>query len=481
MYCRIHPDTALRSWKDAPFAYYRRFEPYAKRLTPEEFECLLQCDAENDLSPEGTVGQLIERGLAEPCRKGEHPSEWSKLHSYDHRYVPAMNLMVTGKCNYNCRHCFNAADFSPLMSEWKLEDLCRLLDEAQGCGIHAITITGGEPMLHPHFMDILAEIMKRDMFVYELNTNGHFISGELLGQMKRNGCRPLMKISFDGIGFHDWMRAKKGAQEHALRAISECVEHGFRVKVQTQVNRVTYRSIPETVDCMEAMGVENLRLIRTTEGGRGALDKGKLCLSFEEYYEKMLALAKEYTGSEHRMLIEIWNFMVLYPEQHAYEIIPVICPEGKYRSSMPVCRDSMGMIAVNSEGDVLPCLQMGGTLKALGIQMENLHETSLSSIIKKGFHHDTVCLRVGEFRHMNDKCSSCRFFPYCCGGCRALGLAFSGKKADMLGADYSKCRFFENGWYDRITKTLSGWTNLSPMGTQEEQRYHQLEYLFSWP
>ena len=56
-----------------------------------------------------------------------------------------MNWMITGKCNYNCLHCFNASDNSPLMSEFTLEDAEKLLDEAQACGIKSVyTFVGAD-------------------------------------------------------------------------------------------------------------------------------------------------------------------------------------------------------------------------------------------------------------------------------------------------------------------------------------------------
>ena len=98
----------------------------------------------------------------------------------DNRYFPAMNWMITGKCNYNCLHCFNAADNSPLMAEFSLEEAEKLLDEAQACGINAFTITGGEPMCHKHFLPIMEGIYRRGMYVEELNTNGYYITQEIL-------------------------------------------------------------------------------------------------------------------------------------------------------------------------------------------------------------------------------------------------------------------------------------------------------------
>ena len=137
--------------------------------------------------------------------------------------------MITGKCNYNCIHCFNAADNAPLMSEWTMDEMNKLLDKARDCGINAFTITGGEPMLHKNFFEIIEGIYSRGIFVEELNTNGHFINMAALERLKSIGCVPLVKISFDGIGYHDWMRNHKGAEQTALEAISLCVENGSHI------------------------------------------------------------------------------------------------------------------------------------------------------------------------------------------------------------------------------------------------------------
>ena len=197
---------ALRGWKNIPFAFYMQGVRHAAELSAGEFFAMLLCDGDTDLEDSDMMRSLERRALIARCEKGDAPSEWSRYRRFDNIYIPAMNLMITGRCNFNCLHCFNAADNAPLMSEWDFDELCVLLDQARDCGINAFTLTGGEPMMHPRFMDIVREIMSRGMYVEKINTNGWFITQELLDQMKDAGCRPVMKISFDGLGSHDKMR-----------------------------------------------------------------------------------------------------------------------------------------------------------------------------------------------------------------------------------------------------------------------------------
>ena len=161
--------------------------------------------------------------------------------------------MITGKCNYNCLHCFNAANNAPIMTEWSFENAVDLLEQAQSCSIQSFTITGGEPMVHQRFMDIVREIYRRDMFIEELNTNGFFINQKVLDEFSEIGCDPLIKISFDGIGCHDWMRDRKGAEQRTIFAMQLCIDNGFKVMAQTQVHRRNLHTIFPTVQKLDSM------------------------------------------------------------------------------------------------------------------------------------------------------------------------------------------------------------------------------------
>ena len=467
MYYRINDTVALRGWKNIPYAYCLKDSVFAMPLSKRDFLALLLCDGKTELGPSEVLSSLEKRGFISACERGKEPSPWSRYIKYENTYMPKMNLMLTGKCNYNCLHCFNALDNAPLMGEWGFDELCDLLDQARDCGIHAFTITGGEPMLHPRFLDVLAEIAKRDMYVERLNTNGAFITQELLDRLRELGCCPIMKISFDGLGYHDWMRAHKGSQARTLAAIELCAQNAFEVRIQTQVNKKNLGSLYETVCLMEGLGASSVRLIRTSESDRWLLNAGDATLSFEGYFDSMLALAQRYAAEEHTMSLAIWQFLTLYPTEQAYAIQPVRCAGGEYNPKAPVCQGNRAMIAVSAEGEVLPCMQMSGYFAEHGMSYGNVHDTPLKELLSDGPYLEAVCRSLGELRCANTKCDSCRYFEQCCGGCRALGYLLSGEGMD--GSDLSKCLFFHGGWYERVCEAFPGWRNLTEIKNETEQ------------
>lgn len=458
----LNPNIALRSWRLIPYAYYIKGVRDAMGLQKEEFEFLLKCDGKTELEENSPIAEkLLDMRLIAPAKEGDELSEWQKYLGCDNRYFPAMEFAVTGKCNYNCLHCFNAADNAPGMSEWSLDEAKSLFEQAQKCGLNAITITGGEPMLHKDFFEIVEEIYKRGMYVPELNTNGHFINQAALDRLKSIGCRPIVKISFDGIGHHDWLRNREGAEEKALAAIRLCKENGLETWAQTNVHRRNIESILPTAKMLDEMGVDVMRIIRTSESPRWKENAGGACLDVNEYYEKMFGFAAEYIKEPHKMDVDIWQFLTIHPSHKTFRVRPVECAEGEYRDNLPVCRGNRGKIAVAANGNVYPCMQLSGLYDKRGEVFGNVKKDGLQPLLQKGKYLSEVCTTVKTLADNNPKCAACGYFKYCVGGCRALAQGLTG---DKLGSDPAKCVFFKSGYYEKITALFNGWANIKPIG-----------------
>lgn len=459
---QLKEQIALRSWWLVPYAYYRRGTRNAFGLKKEEFELLCRCDGQQELEESALLSALAERGLCAPCQGAGGLTPWQRPLACENRYFPAMNWMITGKCNYNCLHCFNAADNAPLMDEWSLAEAERLLDQARDCGINAFTITGGEPMLHRQFFEIMQGICERGMYVEELNTNGFFLDQQALDRLRSMGCLPLIKLSFDGLGHHDWLRNRQGAEADALRAIRLCRENGFQVMVQTNVHKRNLESMLPTIKRMEALGVNRMRIIRTTEAPRWVCNGGAYTLTLREYFDAMVALLARCKEELEYMELDIWQLLTFFPAQRSYRLRPVLCEAGTYRDTIPVCRGNRGMVAVAANGNVFPCHQMSGYYEQHSDSLGNVKREGLQKLLQSGRYLDEVCTTVGVLKARNQTCAACPYFPYCTGGCRAVALALTG---DKLGCDPSKCLFFRERYEKKIAEALRDYHNDTPIHT----------------
>src|SRR5215471_5878936 len=76
------------------------------------------------------------------------------------RHPILAHLIPIRRCNLSCKYCNEFDDFSaPVPLETMIERINRLAD--LGTGI--ITLSGGEPMLHPELDVLIRQIRRRDM------------------------------------------------------------------------------------------------------------------------------------------------------------------------------------------------------------------------------------------------------------------------------------------------------------------------------
>lgn len=448
----LNEKVALRSWKLIPHAYYIYGYKYAQKLDQELFELLSQCDGEKELAPSPALSKLEESGFIRQAKNGERWSDWSKVRSCDNRYFPALNWAITGKCNFNCKHCFMAADNAPMMGEFSWEECLELLDECERCGIQTITLTGGEPMLHPRFMDIVRECAKRRIHFAELNTNGSFLTEDILDEFKELGMDTEIKVSYDGVGHHDWLRGVPNAEEKALKAMRLAKDKGFKVRAQTNVHRGNLDVMYDTVALLDDIGVDEVRIIRTSESPRWVENAGNSTLGIIEYYDEMLKLVEKCIQSEFKISIDVWQYLRYCPTEGTYFFHPVQVGCSGYRDNIPACKGARGTIALSYNGEVYPCNQMSGTFSHMGISFGNVKKQPLHELLNSGKYLEQVTMPVSDILKENSVCQSCQYWKCCMGGCRAIALAFT---KDYRHYDPAKCVFFKGGYMQKADEVFA--------------------------
>ena len=435
----LNGNNALRSWWLVPGALIEKESTAVKGLSDEEFRLLKACDGIQEIPETPRLRELLEEGLIREAAPEDRLTPWQAAREYENRFFAGISWMITGRQYYNRDYRYNGGP----ENEWSWPEAERLMNEARDCGILFVDITGGEPMMHPRFPDILKGITDRGMYVREINTDGALITPDMLREMKQAGCTPEIRITFDGVGVHDRTCRREGAEKTALRSMEFCLDAGLQVMAQISINRRNLASVPATLERLDALGVQTARLIRTYEREN--------MLSTEEYFDGALKAVSQYAAGERRMKVAVWSMLQILPEENRC-LLPR--SQAAYRDSLPVCSECRGKVFIGSDGELAPCHHMLDWQRGKGISLGNVRHTRLQRLLQYGPFINSVCRTLGDLKQENGKCADCREFFRCRGGCRLSAALLTG---DQNGCDTACCLFYGNDYPARIAAALPGY------------------------
>src|SRR6266478_9088046 len=105
-----------------------------------------------------------------------------------------VHIIPMRRCNLDCGYCNEYDDVSKPVP---LEEMKRRLDLLANMGTSIITISGGEPLMHPDLDEVIRHIRRRGM-IAGLITNGFFLNKERIERLNEAGLEHL-QISIDNV------------------------------------------------------------------------------------------------------------------------------------------------------------------------------------------------------------------------------------------------------------------------------------------
>lgn len=201
---------------------------------------------------------------------------------------------ITTACNLKCSFCHRANFENEFYDYQNIEQTIGLLKE------HAITnviISGGEPLLHPHFFDIVRRL-REEKFEIDVCSNGVLFDDNKLVTL-RNFLSEI-SISLDGYepGRHDQMRGLKGSFEKTIINIKKLIEHGFDVHITTVVDSQFAGEIVKTVDFLNALGIKTVSFL-----GLIPIDSGENNIFHDDCQRKLIDQISEVRTKYPEMVI----------------------------------------------------------------------------------------------------------------------------------------------------------------------------------
>lgn len=455
---RLTQGCSLRGWLFNPYSLVRDDWYMPINLSVDEFNVLVCCDGESlfaDDEPDDVraiLTRFLEEGVIGECVEPDPIDETQGYRLYPCWRFNLVNWAITGRCNYNCRHCFAAADLNPMAAHPTTGQCLEFVRQLASCGIRHVWITGGEPLLRADFLQIARALADAGISIDDIGTNGSRITPELLDALEAMGHHPQFNISFDGLGHHDWLRGVPGAEERTLAAIELLKGRGYRVKVQYCLWDGNLGTLRETTVRLAGMGVDHLRPIRIVEAPRWKAAEYGHTLDYRAYCDLMLDYLDWYLGEDLPMELEVWSLLDYMPGSRQCRLIPVRRCSAARDRLQAVCGDARSMPFVASNGSLTLCNQISGWEAAHGVEHGNVYETPLAELLSDSPFTRQLLVTRAQVREHNPQCQMCEFASMCSCGCRAVALATTD---DLLAADPTQCVFFKGGYRERFTQVLS--------------------------
>lgn len=110
------------------------------------------------------------------------------------RHPIDVHLIPIRRCNLSCAYCNEYDNFSKPVPT---AEMIRRVDRLAALGTNIITISGGEPLLHPELEEIVRRIRHHRM-IAGLITNGYLLTAERIGRLNQAGLDHL-QISIDNV------------------------------------------------------------------------------------------------------------------------------------------------------------------------------------------------------------------------------------------------------------------------------------------
>lgn len=141
-----------------------------------------------------------------------------------------LNIYLTNACNLSCPHCFMKAG-RRLANELTAEEWLRVLREFKECGGKAVTLTGGEPTMHPGFATLVEQAHEMGLQLTVL-TNGILWTDDQIDRLSPSLAE--VQISIDGVDDASNAKVRQaGTFETLVRNVIRFSKNGVRVSVAT--------------------------------------------------------------------------------------------------------------------------------------------------------------------------------------------------------------------------------------------------------
>jgi MoaA/NifB/PqqE/SkfB family radical SAM enzyme len=344
-----------------------------------------------------------------------------------------LTVALTTECNLQCQHCWLEC---PRVDQYpdrvRVELLQKLLQEFVALGGEELCLTGGEPLTHPDWLDLLSVCCAQpEINRVILQTNGTLLNEQTVRALAGGVFHKLFfHVSLDGSSeaTHDLVRGP-GSLMRAMDGLRCLVAAGFGPKTTLAFTemRHNFAEIPQLLEIAEHLGVASVVGLPLIKSGCAEQSETALLPTREQY----LALLERFDSDD--------VFRARYEKFGRFCAIEWM--KGVSTSVHSGCR-FLEKPYVTAGGLLFPC----ALLQVNGFAGRGIYERSLAEVIMASLPLWSDLLQVSQARATGLACiESCAGGQHCAGGCLARAYLSDRKltaredRCELRQAIYSWC------------------------------------------
>lgn len=197
---------------------------------------------------------------------------------------------INSECNLGCLHCCEEAGESQPdeMNRKEIFNFCQQIVELK---IPYVALSGGEPLLHPNFLNI-CEFLRENDITLKVETNGEFIDERMAKRLARLKFRSV-QVSLDGAtaATHEKLRLS-GDWKKAIAACQILIKDEVNTEIVFVPTKFNIHEVGDVIDLAYSLGAYGVYTGKIMRIGRAAKNWEILSPSAGEY-ERFFAVLKE--------------------------------------------------------------------------------------------------------------------------------------------------------------------------------------------
>lgn len=308
----------------------------------------------------------------------EH-NQQDHVETIEPRKLHSLVLEVTSRCNNTCLHCYTDSGPNTPKSFIPHERWLSVISEARKSGASSIQIIGGEPLLYPHWRELVLKARDESFESIEIFTNATLITDSDIEFFKSNNVIISTSIYAGNAEIHDKVTLNPGSFDKTMLSIKKILAAALPLHVYSVIMNINESETENIINLCADLGFKGISPPAVRTVGRGT-DKQLQPDKYTNKYIKPPFYTDQYS----------------FTQAHHYNC------------------GLVGNLTIAYTGDAIPCIFARNNVCG-NILSSSLTEILASEKLNKVWH---------TTKDQVEKCKDCEY-RYACLDCRCRAITTS--------------------------------------------------------